>query len=346
MNKEIKKIGSNLELKGIVIHQIFKDANIRHVGFKQADSLIKIDEKEKIFIGKLNKAYYKRSSPVYGIFEGSNPKFKDCLIEYLVSEDFLDFSIKASMHYKQILENTISATGGFLIFADFTIAENSNRYLLVLTINNKDGYVVSESDLTLKDIKNLDLSKVDVACMINLTKWQNIEKGINTEGKTYLSFVRGMKNISFYFMSFIDCNNKTTNTESTKSLIKAFDDYATEMKYEREYKIKKRNEIYDYCEVCMDNKKEIELSAISAILDIEKPNDFLEYAADEKFGVSATIKGDKALLRKMKYIMYKGDKYRLEFDSGLLGKDVIFNSQKKELTFKKIPNELINQIIG
>lgn len=344
MSKEIKKIGSNLSLKGIVIHQIFKDANDRNVGFKQANALINIDEKERLFIGKLNKAYYKKSNPVYGIFAGLNAQFKDCLNEYMSANDFFDFSVKATSYYKKILENTISATGGFLIFSDFVNNDTGHRYMLVLTINNKDGYVVSESDLTLKDIKNLDLSKVDVACMINLTKWQQIEKGEDTEGKTYLSFVQGMKNISYYFMSFIDCDNKTTNTESTKRLIKAFDAYAIEKSYERDLKIKKQNQIYQYCEDCMNDRREIELSAISALLDLENTNDFLEFAADDKFGVSATIKGDKALLRKLKYIIYKNDKYKLEFDSTLLGKDIIYNDKKNELTFKKLPEELINQI--
>ena len=32
-----------------------------------------------------------------------------------------------------------------------------------MTINNKDGYVVSENDLTIRNIKNLDLSKIDVS---------------------------------------------------------------------------------------------------------------------------------------------------------------------------------------
>ena len=346
MSKEIKKIGSNLNLKGIVIHQVFKDAQDRKVNLKLAKSSIIIGDKEKLFIGKLNKAYYKKSNPVYGIFAGLDTQFKTYLNDHLVNNDFFDFTVKSTEYYKKILENTISATGGFLIFADFINDDNQCRYMLVLTINNKDGYVVSESKLTLEDIKNLDLSKVDIACMINLTKWKEIDDGVDTESKTYLSFVRGMKNISFYFMSFIDCDNKTTSTESTRNLIKAFDSYTLEKGYTRETKINYQNQIYQYCDDCMKGKKEIHLSAISSLLDLDNPTDFEEFAADEKYAVSATIKGDRSQLRRIKYIMYKGDKYRLEFDSNLLGTDVIYNKQKKELTFKRLPEELTNQIPG
>jgi nucleoid-associated protein YejK len=341
---EFKKIGSNLDIKGIVIHQLHKIAGDRNVGFKKATKVLAIGEKEKIFIGKLNEAYHKKSNPTYGIFAGTHPDFKDTLEQYLSDDRFYDFSVEAASDYKIALENTISATGGFLIFADFVNTDTKNRYMLVLTINNKDGYVVSEKDLTLQDIKNLDISKVDIACMINLTRWKEIEAGGDTESKTYLSFINGNKSVSYYFLTFIDCDNKTTNTESSKRLVNAIDAYADEKNYDRKSKIQLKNLIAEYCRECMGQKKEISLSAISALIDHEAPTDFLEFAASEKYGVSETIKGDKGVLKKIKYVIYKGDKYNLEFDTALIGKDIFYNSSKNELTFKRIPQELADQI--
>jgi len=341
---EFKKFGSNLDIKGMVIHQLHKNANDRNVGLKKAPKVLNIGEKEQIFIGKLNESYHKKSNPTYGIFAGSDPNFKNTLEEYISKGQFYDFSVKAAEKYKTTLENTISATGGFLIFTDFINTDSKNRYMLVLTINNKDGYVVSETDLTLQDIKNLDISKVDIACMINLTRWKEIETGTDPESKTYLSFVKGNKKVSYYFLTFIDCDNKTTNTESSKRLVKAIDAYSNEKGHERKEKIRLKNLISDYCMDCMRQKKDIQLSAISALLDPDNTEDFLEFAASEHYGVSETIKGDKAQLRRIKYIMYKDEKYTVEFDAGLLGKDVIYNRQKNELTFKRVPEALVDQI--
>jgi len=263
---------------------------------------------------------------------------------YLADEKFYDFSVAAAKLYKTILEDTINATGGFLIFTDFVNTDNNYRYMLILTINNKDGYLISEDDLTLEDIKNLDLSRVDVACMINLSTWQAIEQGSDTESKTYLSFVRGNKSVSYYFMTFIDCDNKTTNTESSKRLTRALEAYSNNKGHDRKTKIQVRNTVYDYCSERMKRKEEIQLSAISALLDPENINDFLEFAASEEYGVSETIKGDPAQLKRMKYIMYKGANYSIEFDGDLIGTDIIYNKQKNELTFKKLPDELVKQI--
>ncbi|TFF36191.1 nucleoid-associated protein [Mucilaginibacter psychrotolerans] len=341
---EFKRHGSNLDVRGMVIHQLLKTAGDRKVGFKKAPTVLNLNDKEKVFIGKLNESYHKKSNPTYGIFAGAEPTFRNGLEKYLADENFYDFSVSAAQQYKKVLENTVNATGSFLIFTDFINTDTRNRYMLVLTINNKDGYMVREADLTLEDIKNLDLSKVDVACMINLTRWKLVESGSDTESRTYLSFVKGNKNVSYYFQSFIDCDNKTTSTESTNRLITAIDAFAKEKGMDRTQTIKVKNQVSDYCTDCLKENKEIELSSISALMNPENTDEFREFASAETYGVSETIKGDKARLRRIKYIMYSDDNYRLEFDSELLDKDVFFNKQKNELTFKRLPQALIDKL--
>lgn len=344
MATEFKKIGHNIDLKGLVIHQIFKMQGLRQATVKAAEKLIKYSEKEQAFIGRINKAYYQKSNPVYGIFGNGDTSFKKLLTQYLKEKDFLKFTTSASNHYKIVIESSAPATGGFMIFAHYTNTEKDNDYLMVLTINNNDGYVVSEKDLTIESIKNLDLSKVDLACIINLTKWANIEAGNDTESKTYLSFIKGNKDISYYFMTFIDLDNKTTSTESTLRMMKALDAFQESKGLVREERIKQRNEVYQYCNQCIDQKKEILLTSISTLIDIENPNDFMEFAAEEKFGVSAIISGDKARLKTMKYVIYKDKKLSIEFDSSLLGRDIIYNEKKKEMIIKNLPAGLIDQI--
>lgn len=343
MAKTLKEIGHNINLNGFVIHQVIKEAGERHTIFKEAKELIAITQKEKQFVGRINKAYSQKS-PVYGIFGDVDSTFKDLLSKYLEDKDFYSFSSNAAKHYKTVVSSSAPATGGFIIFAHYLNTENNNDYILVLTINNKDGYMVSEADLTIKDIKNIDLSKVDVACQINLTKWQRIESGIDTESKTYLSFAQGIKKVSYYFMSFIDCADRTTNTESTKRLINAINTYCSQKGYDRKETIKKRNSVFEYCDKCMETKKEISLSAISALLNIDNPKEFEEFASDEEFGVNPIISGDKPQLRKLRYVFFKNDDITVGFDNNLLGKDVIYDSTKKQLIFKNLPTNLISEL--
>jgi len=344
MAKVIKEIGANINLKGFVIHQVIKVAGDRHTVLKEATELIPITKKEKLFVGKVNRVYNQKSGPIYGIFGDGDPKFKNFLKAYREDNNFFLFSSNAVKHYKTVVSTSVPATGGFVIFAHYLNTDNNNDYILVLTINNKDGYVVSETDLTIKDVKNLDLSKVDVACIINFTKWQNIELGTDLESKTYLSFVKGNKDVSFYFMSFIDCADKTTSTESTKRLIIAINKFLQGKGYERQDIIKKRNDVFDYCNDCLNKKKEISLSSISALLNNEQPEEFKEFAAAEEYGVSEIVSGDKTQLRRIKYIYYKDEDITVGFDNDLLGKEIIFDKNKKQLIFKHLPAGLIHEL--
>ncbi|MBF0648837.1 nucleoid-associated protein [Dysgonomonas sp. GY75] len=344
MAKTLKEIGHNIELRGFVIHQVIKDAGDRHTVLKEAKSLIPTTNKERQFVGRINKAYNQKSGPTYGIFGDEDTTFKELLKKYRSDNDFLSFSEIASRHYKSKIASSAPATGGFIIFSHYLNTDTNHEFIFVLTINNKDGYVVSESDLTIKDIKNLDLSKVDVACLINITKWEAIESGANKDGKTYLSFIKGNKGVTFYFMSFIDCADKTTSTESTKRLIYAIDSFCKEKEYERKDIIKKKDEIFSYCSDCIKNKKEISLITISALINANEPSEFAEFASDEKYEVSPIISGDPAKLKNIKYVHYKDDNITIAFDNMLLGKNIIYDPQKKHLTFKDLPSGLINEL--
>lgn len=342
-----KKVGDNLEIKHFVIHQLLKEATIRNVVSKKAKSLIPIGEKEKMFLGNLDKSYHKKSSPIYGIFANEDPTFKDFLLKYIDStDDFYDFSVNVMDHYKKILEKTIAATGGYLILCEYSNKTTGKDLLLVLMINNKEGYVVNEKDLTLENIKNLDLSRVDVACLINLTDWKNIEdEDTSSDRQTYLSFVKGMKQVSYYFMTFIDVDNKKTTTESTNRLIIAFDDYSEQKAWDRDTKIKMRNSVFDYCRECIATKKEILLKRISTIIDPENFEDFEDFATEEKYRVSSIISGDKSKMKILRYISYKDDELKLEFDSSLLMNKTIYLDEKtNKLTIKNIPKELVDKI--
>jgi nucleoid-associated protein YejK len=342
MAKKIEKIGHNINLKNIVIHQVIKEQGNRNTILKKAQGLLKISEREKMFVGGINKVYHQKSSPIYGIFGNEDETFKNLIRNYQQNGDFYTFSIEALKHYEKVLKTEIASTGGFVIFAHFINTDNKNENLLVLTVNNKNGYVVNENDLTINDSKNLDLNKLDVACMVNISKWKSIELGIDKESKTYLSFIKGNKDVSYYFMSFIDCNNKQTGTEASQRLINAMDTYCE--RYDKETKISKRNEVYRYCDDCMANKKEIQLAVVSALLDPDNPTAFQEFASDEQYGVSAVISGDRNKIKPLKYVMYKGKQLSVEFDCSLLGKDIIYNSEEQILTLRNLPQDLIKQI--
>src|SRR5690606_4781428 len=196
------------------------------------------------------------------------------------------------------------ATGGFLIFAEYRYLPKDEEYILIFSINNKEGYNLNEDELTVEQIKNLELNKLDVASLINISKWKKFQEN-ESEVKTYLSFIKGRKNISKYFLTFIGCADKTTNTESSNRLKNALYKYFNENNISSDISKRIESEIYDYCQDCMRDKKEILLSHISSIVDNDFPDKFSVFASSEEFGVSEVISGDAKVLRSLRYIKYK-----------------------------------------
>jgi len=347
MAKKIKKFGENLKVKNIVIHQLLKESGDRLVNSKLAKNLLNIGDKEKTFLGNLDNSYHKKSNPIYGIFADENPQFKSLLSEYLNSNiEFFDFSKQITKHYEKILKATPAATGGFMVLCEYTNTSTENDLLLVLMINNKEGFLVNEKDLTLENVKNLDLSKVDVACIINLSDWKKIENDEPTDRKTYLSFVKGLKEVSFYFMSFVDVNNKNTSSESTNRLIKAIDAYGDQMNWTRDMKVLQRDKVFAHCQECMDAKREILLSTISVFMNVDDPTDFEDFCTDDLYKVSAIISGDRTRMKSLKTISFSNSDLKIEFDTKLLVDKTIHLDQKtNKLTIKNIPEQLKQKIL-
>ncbi|MDR2580118.1 MAG: nucleoid-associated protein [Fibromonadaceae bacterium] len=339
MIKDVKKIGHNISLNGFIIHKVNKNAGERRATLKLANAIINSTDKEKKFIAIASEAYYKKSAPTYGIFDDlESNKFQNELITYIKQKDFYAFSCNCMEYYKTNIQDVAPATGGFIVFAHYFDTKKQTEFILILAINNKDSYVFNEVKLTIEDTKNIELNKIDLACQINLTKWNDYQNNPNSDVKTYLSLIKGNKDLSVYFMKFIGNANKTTSTESSKRLVNALERFCKENNYNREKTIETRNKVSVYCNDCMKEKKEISLSAISALIDIENPTLFQEYASDEERAVDEIISGDAKVLRNIGSIRYrdKEGKLSIEFNNELLEKRVFYDDKKKQLTIKDI----------
>jgi nucleoid-associated protein len=347
---KLKEKGHNINLTNIVVHKINKIGGKKESNIKLAKGELKINKPEIQFIADIRESFSKKSIPTHGIFEETfhYNVFQQSIKDYKDNKlDFINFTIESMKYYKRVIESSAPATGGFLIFADFKITDNNDeRYILILSINNKQGYNLSEEALSIQQIKNLELNKMDLAAFVNLSRWDNAIKK-SEDVKTYLSFIKGKKQISDYFQNFIGCADKTTATESSTRLINTFNSYCTERKFEESIQKDLRRKIFDYCQDSNKRKKEILLSHISSIIDSENPDDFSNYASDEKYSVSYIIKYDGKILRSLKFIEYHSDDFSIKINKQLLNENnqlkAKVNKEKRTLTISNLPDELLSQ---
>ena len=338
---ELKEKGHNINLTNLVIHRISKTAGNTKSILKLATEEITVGVPEIKFIADIRESFNKKSVPTHGVFDDTPYNgFQEAIKHYKDGKiDFMQFSTDSMDYYKRVIETSAPATGGFMIFADFKITDkNDERYILIFSIDNKRGYNLSDA-LSIQEIKNLNLNKMDLASIINITRWE-LSADLANEIKTYLTFIRGKKNLSDYFQNFIGCADKTTASASSTLLLDAINSYIAEKGIEEKTAKVIKNKIFDYCKGCNKEKKEILLSQISFRFDEENPDDFFIYATDEKNGNSEVVKYDSSILRTLKYIDYQSEDFTLKFNKKLLGSTIKVNKDKTVITISNLPEEL------
>lgn len=343
----LKEKGHNITVTNIVVHKVNKMGGQKNTSLKLAAKELIIGKQEIYFVADIRASFQKKSKPTYGIFEDYNPfnGFHQQLTQYIGGEtDFLSFTQRSLQYYENLINKSAPATGAFMVFADFVLKDNKDRYILIFSINNDNGYNLSE-DLTIQQILNLDLSKLDVAALINISKWQKYSVGHEEGVRTYLSFIKGKKNLSDYFLDFIGCADKSTNEDSSRQLVTALNRFLEEKGLSSEESKYKKKVVFDYCQSCMKEKREVLLDQISYLLDEEDPNAFAQFASSEEYGVGEIIKPDSSILRSLHFIEYRSEDLTLVFSNSLMSKKkIIYNANNKTLTIKELPESLINQI--
>ncbi|MCP1302204.1 nucleoid-associated protein [Chryseobacterium sp. S0630] len=343
---DIKQKGHDIKIKNIVIHRIDKEPAKEVTEMKLATKTLEVSKKEIFFIADIKKSF---SGPgkTYGIFEEQDQStvFENLLTGYAEGIiDFLEMTQELMHHYKRILELTNPASGGFLVFSDYLNTSLNAEYLLILAINNKQGYFFSE-DLTLNEIESIDLSKIDVASSINISKWKEFKNG-NDDIDTYLSFRSGLKNISKYFQTFIGCEDKTTKTAGSKKLVFAVKEYLNNNFEDKEERDRLLDRIKAHCIEYDRNNKGVFLSDISRIIDEENPDDFATFASDEKYSVNPIISVDKNVIKLLTKTKYKSrnEDFIIEFDNTLIGNKIKYDGETNSMSIEDIPQDLANQI--
>lgn len=343
----LKEKGHNLNLTNIVIHKINKLAREKKSVLIKAKKELIISQQEKKFLADVRESFSKKSVPTHGVFENTFQynEFQKNLKYYRDGKiDFMTFTVNSMDYYKRIIENSAPATGGFMIFADFKVTDSGNdRYILVLSINNKHGYNLSETALSIQAIQNIELHKMDLASFINVSRWELSDNG-DTSIKTYLTFIRGKKALSDYFQNFIGCADKTTASESSRLLLNTMETYIKYKNINADKAKEIKSRVSDYCHDCNKRKAEILLSRISNIFDEDDTDAFLLYATDESIGNGEVVKYDPKVMRTLKYVDYQSEDLTLRFNKTLLGRSIKINKDKTTITISHIPDKLKEQL--
>ncbi len=331
-------------LHRIVMHKIDKTGRTGTVQLREA--LLNVDSLDiKKFAQAVSASYHKRSSKEFAKFKTSpQPIYETLINDYTRDEEtdqkFLTFSQDAANHLKDEMNKKPTSTGGYLIFADYTIRD---RYIMAVLLNNKDGYTVNEDDLAINMINELNTDQIAMAGFINMTIYGN-----TGDDRRYLSFMKGVKNISEYFVSFLGSDeDKATSRDMTRTFVSALRDYFSENEYDANNVSRLEGLIYNHCEEKRTNREPVSLATISALINPENTNDFFEFTQTGDYQLNTIIESiDKSQINRLQVYKYSGKGLSVSFKRSLFenGKiRLIQNNTKLEIT---MPDEMKTSIMS
>jgi nucleoid-associated protein len=326
---------SLMKVKNMVIHKLEKKQGEK-ANLTKAAKQLPITWVHQHFMSEVKQVYYNKSNPIYGSFDAARDSYpyQTFLCSYLSGNiSFYDFTVKAVVHFENIINEVALATGGYVLFCHFEMGDD---FVAVIVLNDKESYIINDN-LDVNANARLDIEKLDVANFTNCGKW-------NSGEDVYLSFTRGKKEISNYFRRFIGCTDYASARESSLNLKRAINDYLYQNNYDKEQTEIVKELVFAYCEQQMKDKEDIQLSFVGYLINKSHPEDFVAFASSEKYQVSAFFKGHNTL-KSLKYYSYNSKELTIIFDSKLLGNTVVYDDIKNNLLIKNIPDHLKHQLI-
>ena len=309
-----------------VIHALLKDLN-GPVRERYRTELIPPTDEESGFVEKVTKLFRKhQSGRIYGNFEADTNAYP---FSRLLSEctanwgDFLSFSKDTAALLVARMKDIPAATGGYFFAARF--AENGEDLLLILMLRQEQGHAIDDETLTLKRSMNLQMEQLDLAARISISDWQ-------TGRPEPVSLVRGRKEVSEYFKSFIGLHEPRTNTQGTQKLKNFIEQWMEENKYSHPEREGVRERVLDYAKKRKDEP--VELNVISTLVDPERHERFFTEANESGLGAEFHI--DRRSLSPWVRVIYNDPDIKLNFSRRLLNKRVRYDKHEKTILIKDI----------
>lgn len=330
-------------LNRIIMHKIDKTGTVGTTQLR--DTLLNVDIVDiKKFAQAVSFSYHRRSSKEFAKFKTSPmPTYENLIKAYTqdseTDEKFVQFSKDAANHLKDEMNKKPTSTGGYLLFADYSV---NDRFIMAVLLNNKAGFTVDEDSLVVNMIKELNTDQIAMAGFVNM----NIYQGVDDE-RRYLSFMKGVKNISDYFVSFVGADeDKASSKDMTRTFIGALKDYLKSKAYETDKVTSLEQAVYNYCEDKRTNKEPVKIEAISALLNPEATEEFFQFTQGESYQLSTTIESiDKSQIDRLKLYKYSGDGMTISFKRSLYESGKISLIENDTKLVIKMPDEMKISII-
>lgn len=377
-----------MHLKHAVIHELIKerrekDAETNAAKF-DAGPLLDVTAAPVVkLIESINKIYGRSgNSSSVGTFDNSESNFPDEFGRYYASQSVepIDGQTPAELHelsekafraltlvamkqLKNKSEKQPFATGGYIVFAHYTVdnvSDDLEDMLLIAMVKKRDGIVLE--NLVPTTVQEVDISKLHQAAKVNFKRYQIFQSELEDLRTiyNYLTFVspKAETEASGYFIEAVGCKDASSEHAATTVAIKAigafFDQNDSLKAIKRNGKEQVLSHMFAVSETesrdCTIEQIENWVNALLGPELSEHMNTFTSFASGEPYNLPANFKCNKSIIKKnMRLKIASEDGWRFDFEKSLLGTDpkskIKFSESDRSITINDLSSKIIQLLV-
>ncbi|WP_040976985.1 nucleoid-associated protein YejK [Necropsobacter massiliensis] len=329
-----------ISVNQIVLHQLVKatteDENTG-LSLQLREALLPVTAEAEQMMLQLHQGYQNKAKG-YGVFQAAS-NFAQILNRLLEGEtDFLSFSQQAASLLAAELGKYAFADSGTLILCRYNFL--ATDYLFIALLDSRASMLVDER-LEIHRTQYLDITQFDIAGRINLTDLQT-----DADSNRYLTFIKGRvgRKIGDFFMDFLGADEGLNPQVQNQCLLQAVSDYCRQGELNAEQSQAVKKQVFDYCKGQLNDGEEIELTELSANIPTLKDRPFADFAAEQDYGLEASIPPLRATLKSLTKFSGSGKGVTISFDAELIDHRIFWDEASDTLTIKGLPPNLRDQL--
>lgn len=377
-----------MHLKHAVIHELIKerrekDAETNAAKF-DAGPLLDVAAAPVVkLIESINKIYGRSgNSSSVGTFDNSESNFPDEFGRYYAAQSvepidgqtptelhelsekaFRALTLVAMKQLKNKSEKQPFATGGYIVFAHYTVdnvSDDLEDMLLIAMVKKRDGIVLE--NLVPTTVQEVDISKLHQAAKVNFKRYQIFQSELEDQRTiyNYLTFVspKAETEASGYFIEAVGCKDASSEHAATAVAIKAigafFDQNDSMKAIKRNGKEQVLSHMFAVSETesrdCTIEQIENWVNALLGPELSEHMNTFTSFASGEPYNLPANFKCNKSIIKKnMRLKIASEDGWRFDFEKSLLGTDpkskIKFSESDRSITINDLSSKVIQLLV-